>query len=284
MRPQPGLMLVMTVFLGIAGAAFAAAQSTPQPSPADLIKAVIHNELSTSTPEARWKYLLDKEVDGKQETREVIETKSGSLDRLISSAGKPLNDAQQHEELQRILQVSHSRDQQRKLEESRRKDAQQCDAFLKMIPDAFVFQYSGERSGEGDHLIKLTFRPNPAFQAPSREAKVLREMAGEIWVDARQQRLVSIRGQLLNEVRFAGGLLGHLEKGGTFRVKRGEIAPGQWETTEMEVNMQGKALLFKTISVRQKELHRNFSRVSGDLTIADAAALLMKESLVAAKR
>lgn len=282
MTTQSRQVLAIIVFLGIAGATAAVAQS--KPSPADLIKAVIHNEVSTSTPEVHWKYVLDKEVDGKQETREVVETKSGSLDRLVSAAGNPLNDAQQHEELQRILHLSHSLEQQRKLEESRRKDAQQCDAFLKMIPDAFLFQYASEHESEADHLLKLTFQPNPAFQPPSREAKVLREMAGEIWVDAKQQRLISISGQLLSEVKFAGGLLGRLEKGGTFRVKRAEIAPRQWETIEMEVNMQGRALLFKTISVRQKELHRNFERVPDDLTMTDAAALLMKESLVAAKR
>jgi len=281
MTMQSRLMLATMVFLGIAGATSAIAQS--KASPSDLIKAVIHNELSTS-PGVRWKYVLDKEVDGKQETREVVETKSGLLDRLVLVAGNPLSDAQQHEELQRILQVSHSPEQQRKLEESRRKDVQQCDTFLKMIPDAFLFQYSGEPKSEADHLVKLTFQPNPAFQAPSREAKVLREMAGEIWIDTKQQRLVSISGQLLNEVKFAGGLLGHLEKGGTFRVNRAEIVPGQWETTEMKVDMQGKALLLKTISVRQKERHRNFKRVPNDLTMADAAALLMKESIVAAKR
>ena len=281
MTTHSRVMLATIVFLGIGCAKSAVAQS--QASPADLIKAVIHNELST-TAEVRWKYMLDKEVDGKQETREVVETKSGSLDRLVSAAGNPLNDAQQHEELQRLLEVSHSPEQQRRLAESRKKDAQQCDAFLKMIPDAFLFQYSGKQTSPADHLVKLTFQPNPAFQAPSREAKVLREMAGEIWIDTKQQRLVSIRGQLLNEVKFAGGLLGRLEKGGTFRVNRAEIAPGQWETTEMEVNMHGKALLFKTISVRQKELHRNFDRVSEDLTMADAAAFLMKESFVAANR
>jgi hypothetical protein len=88
----------------------------------------------------------------------------------------------------------------------------------------------------------------------------------------------------MNEVKFAGGLLGHLEKGGQFSVKRTEIAPGQWEVTEMAVNMRGKALLFKTISVQQKELHRNFDRVPDDLTISDAAAILLKQSLIAERR
>ena len=94
--------------------------------------------------------------------------------------------------------------------------------------------------------------------------------------------MVSITGQLTNEVKFAGGLLGHLEKGGQFSVKRTEITPAHWEVTEMAVNMHGKVLLFKTISVQQKELHRDFERVPDDLSISDAAAILLKQSLIAA--
>jgi hypothetical protein len=277
----PRMMFAGVILFVVSGIASAESQSEAQLSPADLVKAVIRSELSTSdVSEVRWKYLVDKDVDGKQETREVVETKSGSLDRLIAIAGRPLSDGQQRDETERILRLSHNPEEQRKLEQTRRKDAEQCNAFLQMVPDAFVF----ENAGESGDLIKLTFRPNPRFRPPSREGKVLHEMAGEIWVDAKQQRLVSINGQLMNEVKFAGGLLGHLEKGGQFAVKRAEIVPGHWEVTEMAVDMRGKALLFKTISVQQKELHRNFERVPDDLTMSDAAALLLRQSLIAAKR
>jgi len=274
------MMFVGVILLLVSRTASAQSPSTAHLSPADLVKAVIRSELNTSdVTEIRWKYLLVKEVDGEQETREVVETKAGSLDRLIAIAGRPLSAGQQRDETERILRLSHNPEEQRKLEQTRRKDAQQCNAFLQMVPDAFLFDYAGE---SGD-LIKLIFKSNPAFRPPSREGKVLHEMAGEIWVDAKQQRLVSIKGQLANEVKFAGGLLGHLEKGGQFTVKRTEVAPAHWEVTEMAVNMRGKALLFKTISVQQKELHQNFERVPDNLTMADAAALLLKQALIAAK-
>ena len=274
-------MFAAVILLLVSRFATAQARSNTQLSPADLVKAVIRSELNPSdVAEVRWRYLLVKEVDGKQETRAVVETKSGSLDRLIAIAGRPLSAGQQRDETERILRLSHDPEEQRKLEQTRKKDAEQCDAFFKMVPEAFLFEYAGE-SG---NVVKVNFRPNPAFRPPSREGKVLHEMAGEIWIDVKQQRLVSITGRLMNEVKFAGGLLGHLEKGGQFAVKRTEVAPAHWEVTEMAVNMQGKALLFKTISVQQKELHRNFERVPDDLTIADAAAILLKESFIAANR
>jgi len=275
------MMIVSGILLLVSCIATAQSQTDVQVSPTDLVEAVIRGELNPSdATEVRWKYLLVKEVDGKQETREVVETKSGSLERLIAIAGRPLTAGQQRDETERILRLSHNTEEQLRLEQIHKRDAEQCDTFLKMVPEAFLFEYAGE-SGS---LTKLVFKPNPAFRPFSREGKVLHEMAGEIWVDAKQQRLVSITGQLIDDVKFAGGLLGHLEKGGQFAVKRTEVAPAQWEVTEMAVNMRGKALFFKTISVQQKELHRNFERVPDDLTISDAVALLLKHSLIAARR
>jgi len=105
-----------------------------------------------------------------------------------------------------------------------------------------------------------------------------------MWVSASQKRLIAIDGRLTSEVKFGGGLLGHLEKGGQFMVKRTQVAPNDWEVTELTVNMQGKALLFKSISVQQKELHSNFERMADDISIADAAGLLLRQTLVASKR
>ena len=246
-------------------------------SAAELIQAVIRKEVRPADPsEMRWKYLLTKQVNGTEETRQVIETNSGSIERLIAIAGRPLSSTQQHDETERIIKLMRNSDDQKRLERSRRKDAEQTDAFLRMIPGAFVFDYAGERS----ELVKVTFKPNPQFTSSSREAKVLREMQGEIVINAKEQRLVSIRGQLMNDVKFAGGLLGHLEKGGQFTVKRAEIAPGDWEMTDLAVSMQGKALLFKTISVQQKELHSDFQRVPNNLTLSEAAGLLLQQASI----
>jgi hypothetical protein len=268
-------MNIVGIILLVASASGAADEQSKPPSlPGDLVKAVIRNELNpTNRVEIRWKYLLNKEVSGKDETREVVETNSGSLERLIAIAGRPLSSAQQHEEAERILRLVHNPDDQKKLEESRRKDAEQSNAFLRTIPNAFLFEYAEE---DGD-LVKVVFKPNPQFMAHSREAKVLTQMQGEIWIDAKQQRLVCINGQLMNDVKFAGGLLGHLEKGGQFSVKRTEIAPGDWELTDLAVSMRGKALLFKTICVQQKELHSEFQRVPNNLTLSEAAGLLLDE-------
>lgn len=68
------------------------------------------------------------------------------------------------------------------------------------------------------------------------------------------------------------------DKGGAFRVKQAEVAPGHWDITLLHVNMHGRALFFKTISVQQDEMRSNFCRVPDNLTLPQAAEKLEKQS------
>ena len=86
--------------------------------------------------------------------------------------------------------------------------------------------------------------------------------------------LVQIAGHLTHQVRFAGGLLGHLDRGGRFEVRQTEVAPGHWEVTTLNVDMIGRVLFFKTISVQQRECHTDFRRVPDNLSLAQAADVL----------
>jgi hypothetical protein len=99
-------------------------------------------------------------------------------------------------------------------------------------------------------------------------------MEGSVWLDVKQARLAQMTGHLMHEVKFGGGLLGHLDKGGQFEVKQAEVAPGYWELTALNVQMNGKALFFKTISVRQKYTRSNFRRLPDNLDVAQGLKLL----------
>jgi len=263
-------------------AAFSQSTSAGPPvSAKDLVRAVVANELKPQDgSHGRWMYRVEREEQGKKKTKEVVQTGLGSLDRLVAVDGQPLNAEEQKDERERIGNLIRNPAEQQKLEQTKKKDAEQCKAFFKMLPDALTFIYAGR---DGD-LIKLSYHPNPGFQPPSREARVFHEMEGEMWVHETQRRLVSIRGHLIADLKFAGGLLGHLEKGGHFGVEQRELLPGQWDLTLMEVDMKGKALFFKTIDVNEKEYRSDFRTVPDGLTLAEAADMLTKQVMVATNR
>jgi hypothetical protein len=138
---------------------------------------------------------------------------------LVAVDGRPLNAKEQQDEWERIENLIRNPGEQQRLEQTKRKDAEQCKGFVRMIPDALTFSYAG-RDGS---LIRLSYQPNPSFQPRSREARVFHEMEGDMWVHETQRRLVRIQGQLIADVKFAGGLLGHLEKGSHFQVEQREL-------------------------------------------------------------
>ena len=267
--------------LPIAAAFSQSASAGPRISANDLVRAVVANELrSQDESHGRWQYRVEREQQGKKKTKEVVQTGQGSLDQLVAVDGQPLNAKAQQDESARIRNLVRNPAEQQRRDETKKKDAEQCKAFFRMLPDALIFIYAGRDRD----LIKLSYRPNPNFQPPSREARVFHEMEGEMWVHETQRRLVRIQGQLVADVKFGGGLLGYLEKGGHFNVEQRELLPGQWDLTLMEVDMKGKALFFKTIAVNEKEYRCDFRSVPGGLTLAEAANMLTKQVMIAAIR
>ena len=246
----------------------------------DLARRVITNELRFQDEHTNWMYRLEKEQYGKKQVEEIIETKEGSLSRLLSINDQPLTAKQQKEEDQRVQELMTSPSAKRKLRRVLDAETLQGRRLFKMLPDAFVINYGG---GEGN-LVKLIFKPKPTFLPPSLEARVFHDMEGEMWVECKQERLAAFSGHLTEDVKFGFGLLGHLDKGGHFEVRQAEVVPGHWDMTTMSVEMTGKALLFKSIAVQKVENRRSFQQVSDDLTLTQAADILKGHIVVADNR
>jgi hypothetical protein len=235
-----------------------------------LIREILQNELRAQAEDhSLWCYRKLTDKDGKQQLFAACQTKTLEIDRLMAVNGKPLTEQQWQQENQRIEQLLNNRSQLKKEKQQQREDGEQATHMLKMLPDAFLFQ---QQNNEGNR-ITLHFTPNPAFRASGTSEMVFHHMEGSLVLDVKQKRLVEISGRLNSEVKFAGGLLGHLDKGGTFYVKQQEVGPGCWEMTRMDVQMNGKALFFKTISVRTREIDSDFHAVPAAASIQQVAAL-----------
>jgi hypothetical protein len=273
-------IIILTIILG--SKALSQSDSvTLEMSAVDLARKAVTNELRVQNEEhSHWMYRLEKEESGKKQVQEILETNYGSLSQLLSIDGHPLDAKQQRKENQRIQRLVSHPDEQRKLQQASNKKTEQGARLFRILPDVFVFSYAGRK---GD-LVTLTFRPNPSFQPPSIEARVFHGMEGEMTVDTEQARLIALNGHLMEDVKFGGGLLGHLDKGGKFEIRQTEVAPGHWEMTSLSVDMKGKALLFKTIGAQETENHSDFHRVPDDLTLAGAAGILNRRIVLADNR
>jgi len=237
----------------------------------ELVRQVVANETQlVDSDHSRWIYRQHHVEDGKDTLKECVDTDQGALCRLIAEGGHPLSQSEQAKEKERLAELVKNPERQRKLQEARKKDGDQALKMLKMLPNAFHYEYAGT---EGD-LVKLKFVPNPQFTPPDRESRVFHAMVGFMWVDRDAKRLVELSGKLTRDVDFGFGLLGHLYRGGTFQVKRADVGDGHWETTLLDVKIRGKALFFKTINADQRETTDNFAKAPGKLTMAEGMKML----------
>ena len=242
-----------------------------------LLRRVVNSELKAQANDhSHWMYQLKAGVSGKEQVKVAVQTREGYLDRLRFVNGQPITPEQEKQEDQRIARLVKNPAERKKQQRAQQQDAQKTDRLFKMLPDAVTASY-GTRQGE---QVEILFKPNPHFHPPSHEAAVFHAMTGRISINTRENRLVEIEGHLASGVKFGGGLLGHLDKGGEFHVKQSEVAPGLWEITLLHVNMHGKALFFKTIAVQENEIRTNFQRVPDNLTLSEAAEQLQKQSTV----
>lgn len=257
---------------GSAQAAQDAEQATGSAN--ELVKVTVQNELKAiDNDHSHWMYQLNTSRNGTAETHEVVETSHANLKRLIARNGSPLGPDEQKQEDKKVQQFVGDTDAQQKQRHDLDQDAHKTRELLAMLPDALTYSYAGRQGNN----TKLTFKPNLDFHPPSREASVFHAMEGQMVIDTKEHRLVEFSGHLTHAVKFGGGLLGDLKAGGTFDVRQQEAGPGHWEISLLKVNIKGKALFFKTISVQQDERHSHFKRIPDDLTLAQAEKLVEKQ-------
>lgn len=258
----------LTVGLSQPGGAWA--QGQPQ-DPNQLVTDVISNELNSQQGDkSLWRYnRIQYEGKGKEEL-ELVDTPAGTIHRLLRRDGEPLSAEEAKKEDQRIAHLLSNPGEMRKRAEQEKKDVQEENDLLKELPDAFEYRYAG-REGR---LVKLDFSPKPSFKPKKREGDVFHHMAGAVIVDPQQKRIAEIHGRLMSEVKFGDGILGHLEKGGTFDVVQTDLGGGHWELSRLRVNMHGKILFFKTIAVNQNEEDSDFKPLPQNITLTRAAEIL----------
>ncbi len=201
------------------------------------------------------------------------ETPDGSVSKKIEMNGQRLSGDALEKEDARIQAFVMSPAQQAKKRKDSQQDDKQATSLLKMLPEAFLWSV---KKDSGD-TVELGFVPNPDFTPPTMASRVFAAMAGEIVVNKSQNRIQTIKGRLMSDVKFGWGLLGKMDAGGTFDVERRELAPGIWQITESHVHIGGHALLFKSIGEQDDEVKSGYKRTPQEMTLERAAEFLKGE-------
>jgi hypothetical protein len=278
--------LLFCVLLLIAASFNAVSQTSPTPdlTPEQLVRAAVKNEVEAANNSAvKHMFRSRKQTPKGSQTKLYVETNDAMAGMLIALNDQPLTPEQKQGEINHLFWLEGSPDQLRKKQAREKEDAEHTLRIVKALPDAFRYEYAGTENGgpglgrEGSQLIRLKFTPNPAYSPPSHTEQALEGMQGYLLIDPTSKRIARIDGTLFKGVSFGWGIVGHLDKGGHFRVQQADVGDGTWDITEMNLDIKGKILLFKSLSMVSDEVFSDFHRVADNLTFAQGVKLLETE-------
>jgi hypothetical protein len=249
-----------------------------------LVRAAVKNEVAAAegAPILHMFRSCKKTSKGSQ-TKLYVETNDSMAGMLVAINDHPLTPEQKQGEINHLYWLQGSPEQLRKKKAREKEDAEHTLRIVKALPDAFRYEYAGTENGtaelgrEGAQLTRLKFTPNPSYSPPSHVEQVLEGMQGYLLIDPVSKRLARIDGTLFKEVTFGWGIVGHLDKGGHFRVQQADLGDGSWDITEMSLDIKGKILFFKSLSMVSEEVFSDFHRVADSTTFAQAVKMLQAE-------
>jgi hypothetical protein len=126
---------------------------------------------------SRWKYKDDQQDLGMVSI--VVQTDKGSVKRLIRKGGQTLNAADAKAEDARLQSFIHDPSAMEKQRKDAAQDGKSATELLKMLPEAFLWKVQREDADKRT----LHFEPNPNFNPPDMQSRVLGTMVGELVMD-----------------------------------------------------------------------------------------------------
>jgi hypothetical protein len=264
-------LLVTAVALPLFGQPAAEVETSSIEPPGQLIRDVVFNELHDRERDSHWEYRSDCSSPGRSYVREQVETDRGPVFRIVSENGQPLDADARLREDRRLDQYIHDPAEIARTEHAHEEDEDRLGNAIAIMPQALLFTY---QSAPANDVALLAFRPNPAYSPSGIEARIIHALTGTVTVNVKLKRMIEMRGIVSERIDFGYGLLGQVQKGGTFTIHRSQVSAAHWKTDLVDLHIQGRILLLKTVGKVQREARSDFRPVPGDTTPVDAMKML----------
>ncbi len=194
---------------------------------------------------------------------------------MLSINDQPLSAADEQREQDRLQSLLDNPSLQLHRKQSEDSDTARALKVLRVLPRAFDYQFAG--TVQNGTALKFTFKPNPQFDPPDLETGVLTAMAGELWIDPVQERVVRLAGSLQKDKDFGLGILGELDKGGWIEIDQADVGDRQWRIVHLKLLMNGR-ILFKTRNSDSVQEYTQFASLPANLTYKQAIEMLRTNS------
>jgi hypothetical protein len=214
--------------------------------------------------------------------RDVVESKEGTVARLILKDGKPLSAELDEAERKRLNDMIASPASYEKHVKNSEAERRMADKLVPLMPDAMIYTYTPGQPQTGRNPgsveIVMDYAPNPKWVAPSTEAEALTGLQGRIWIDAKSHCLVRMEGTVSHGVNFGWGMLAHIYPGGRLALNQTDAGNGRWIFTDFSMQLTVRALMVKTLNIKAHAAASDFQTLP-PMSYQDAIRMMLNTPL-----
>ena len=192
-------------------------------------------------------HILDEKGN---QLRDVIESRDGTVARLIKRDDRPLTpeeDAAEHERLNDLLASPAAYQKHEMNDVTGKKRAVE---MIRELPDAMLFSYTPGQpqidTTAGEQVV-IDFKPNPAWHPPTLPAEALTGLQGRVWIDRKTRHMVRMEGEIFQSVNLGYGMLARIYPGGHLALDQMPTASNRWIFSRFREQITLRALMVKTI-------------------------------------
>jgi hypothetical protein len=188
------------------------------------------------------------------QVRDVIESKDGTVARVVMRNDRPLTtaeDAAEHQRLQAMLDSPSAFQKHIEKDQSGKKLAID---MIKLLPDAMLFSYvpgqpqrEHKPAGSPAELV-IDFSPNPKWNPPTMTSQALTGIQGRCWIDAKTHNLTKLDTKIFQGVNFGFGIFAHIYPGGQLSLEQEPVGESRWIVDRFVEHVTVRAMMVKTLN------------------------------------
>ena len=212
-------------------------------------------------------------------TREVIESRDGSVARLMARNGIPLTPEEDAAERDRLNQIISSPDAFLRHHRRERAGREYAVELVHALPGAMIWTYApGQPQVSSDHgqQVVLDFTPDPRFKPPTLVTEGLTGIAGRVWIEANTRCVLRIQARILHPVDFGwGGMLARINQGGTVELEQTRAAEHRWFYSHLGEHVTVREMLVHTVNENSQSNAWDARPLPGSLSVQEAVHELL---------
>jgi len=185
----------------------------------------------------------------------------------IAHDGKPLSSNDAKKEQERVDKLVA------KLK-SREKKPDKDEFHLTGLWNVATFTNPRREIINGRPTLVFDYKGNPQAKAGNIGEEIMRQLAGTLWIDERDDAIVRLNGTLQQNFHIGGGLLVNIKKGSQFNFTQSLVNSEIWFPAELTAHVDGRFLLLKGFNGDGRQTFSDYRKLRTSVTILPGTQVL----------